>query len=174
MKHIFLLCIFFLSFSSLANNEEWSSDTSVSANVYVGTYYNEALDDIGFELGVGIPFGYQYIQQQVKFSVSIHEARSDYYNNDFYESVSASYHVGIGDILMPQFGIGLMLGNTMHCDEEDDLFTCNEDYIAAIYPEASVTLKLGNLHFVPFVRRYFDTTESDASNSVGLMIQLSF
>ncbi len=84
-------------------------------------------------------------------------------------SFSGYYHLNF-KYINPYLGAGVFFGDTYHCtDKEKEDEGCQEDLVAAIYPEIGVAFNLGELHIYPFVRRYNFGEENTYGLNLGLV-----
>ena len=104
-----------------------------------------------------------------------YESLNDYNTPHTFEGLNIGILANLGDsIFQPRAGIGAYAGNTFKCSSwrekiEENETRCEEDYIAALYPEVGVLFGIGKLRVYPFARRYFDTTSgSSATNAYGI------
>ena len=76
----------------------------------------------------------------------------------------------------PHLGLGFFIGDTFNCSNaEEQLGTCEEETVAAIYPEIGIAFNLSPLRIYPFARRYFDTNDHTGhTNAYGIHLGLKF
>lgn len=80
------------------------------------------------------------------------------------------------DVIKPKLGLGIFIGDTPECSEEEELLAeladpddCERKTVTAAYPEIGVLFGVGKLRLYPFARRYFDSTSgSSPINAYGI------
>lgn len=91
---------------------------------------------------------------------------------DFFQNISYThyYHFNL-KYFSPYFGLGVVLGSTDKCtDEEEENDECEENGSASIYPEAGLQIRTNNFTILPFIRRY----DFNNHNTYGLSIGRNF
>jgi hypothetical protein len=70
----------------------------------------------------------------------------------------------------PYLGLGLFLGDTYHCTEEEKAEDeCREDGVIAVYPEVGVAFNLVDIQIYPFARLYNFGDDTTYGLNLGLI-----
>jgi hypothetical protein len=151
----------FLTNITLANSDERGG------SAYIGGFKEDGGERSGAELSF---MGEPSDKMASKFSVVLYSGKNNEEIEDKFGGLSLSYYYHLNQkYINPYFGIGLFLGRTFNCtEEEEEEGDCLEDYAAITYPEVGILVKLGELHIYPFVRRY----DFGKENTYGFNLKL--
>ncbi len=145
---------------ALANSDERRG------SLYIGGFKEDGGARSGVELSLS---GELSNKMANRVSVVLYTGENTEEIEDNFEGLSLSYYYHLNQkYINPYFGIGLFLGRTFNCTEEEEERDCLEDYTAITYPEIGILVKLGELHIYPFVRRY----DFGNVNTYGLNLKL--
>ena len=127
-------------------------------------------DYFGGRLSASLYAGGNNINQDYQYT------GTDYESNELYGGFSGFAFVHMGQVINPYIGLGVYLGETLHCSSsEEESGRCVEEPIAAIYPEFGVEFNIDILQVSPYIRRYFDSSDSNKSGNVyGINFGLKF
>lgn len=97
-------------------------------------------------------------------------------SSDLYAGFSGFGYIHTGQDINPYIGLGIFIGETLNCtDEEEESNYCSEEMTAALYPELGIKLNIENIQVTPYIRRYFDTSDSRKSGNVyGINFGIAF
>ena len=132
---------------ALVNSDERDGST------YIGGFKEDGGERSGVELSF---MGEPSDRLASKFSFVLYTGKNNEEIEDKFGGFSLSHYYHLNQkYISPYFGVGLFLGRTFNCtEEEEEEGDCLEDYTAITYPEVGILIKLGELHLYPFVRRY--------------------
>lgn len=92
---------------------------------------------------------------------------NEYESGELYAGFSGFGYVHMGQDINPYLGVGVFIGETLNCtDEQEEFENCSEEMTAALYPELGLELNIENIQVTPYIRRYFDTSDSRKSGNV--------
>lgn len=120
---------------------------------YIGGFEEDGGERSGVEFsGMGQPSD----KMASKFSLVLYTGKNNQEIEDHFGGISLSYYYHLNQkYVNPYFGMGVFLGRTFNCtDEEEEEGSCQEDYTAIAYPEIGFLIKLGELKIYPFIRRF--------------------
>lgn len=147
---------------------------------YTGGIFNSPTTDRrGLELGITIPVEGKTFDNYVNASAVLYVANLDEFGEDLFGGFSASWQLSASTPVSPYVGAGVYLGRTFYrCDSyEDDYYYddyCDDNLVAAAYPEIGIRLKQKKVLISLYGRRYFDTSDTPVSNAYGVSISLRF
>mgnify|MGYP000075084559 CR=1 FL=1 len=128
------------------------------AYISVGSFSEEQGDRSGLEISSMLNTSKRYAG---KISGVLFSGRNEDNLMDLFSGFSYTAYLHFNQKhINPNFGIGLFIGDTFHCDNEDqeeginEEDKCQEEMIIAIYPEIGLAINLETLHIYPFIRRY--------------------
>lgn len=189
LKFIFLLPLLLLPLQSNAKNESATYligafnepegersglELSVSGKGdYLGGRFSLSLYSGGnnttttYEQTVNVNGGYPYYENTI---IDVYES------NETYAGISGFAFIHINQPINPYLGVGLFLGKTQSCTSYEEQYEdCLEDPILAIYPELGVEFNILRVQITPYIRRYFDTSDSRKSGNIyGINVGLNF
>ncbi len=148
---------------------------------YTGGIFNSPTTDRrGLELGVTIPIEGKVFDNYVKAGAVLYVANLDDFGEDLFGGFSASWQISASMPVSPYIGAGVYLGRSVtRCNDYEDEYYygdgyCDDNLIAAAYPEVGVRLKEGKVIVALYGRRYFDTSNTPVSNAYGVSLSLRF
>ena len=160
MRLILSLIFAFFILTSTAQADSPSKKGFVSASVFNEANGNHS----GLELSL-LAKSSSYFATRIsgvlyseKEAIKVHDIYGGF-------SATAYFHPNL-QYLNPYLGLGLFVGDTFNCSDNDEKDgTCNEDIVLAAYPEFGIGINIGKLHVFPFIRRYFDTNSHASTTS---------
>lgn len=173
VKLIIFIALFISSGLSNAENESSSPLSQISGNLVniyltLGGFSEDEGDRAGLEMSGLMNTSSSHAS---RISGVLYSGRNDDKIIDLFSGFSFTryYHLN-GDVITPYFGLGLFIGDTFNCSDEDAEKDCEEDFVFTVYPEVALAINVGNLHIFPYIRRY----NFIGHNSYGLNIGLKF
>lgn len=162
------LALLTLSTSSLARQS--------SPLFSIGAFNEPQGDRAGLEIaisGKGDYFGARLSGTLYKGGNNV---KNGYESNEFYAGFSGFGFVHMGQDINPYLGLGVFVGETLHCTSDEEEFeNCVEETSAAIFPELGIEFNIQSVQITPYIRRYFDTSDSRNSGNVyGINFGISF
>lgn len=180
---ITLLCLAMNSYSEVAltndqrsrsectkinSNNQKLPDSCLRGSLSVGAFYQEHRVHAGLEASIM----FDHVENQaskISLGLSIQDKKGIL---DFFRNISYThyYHFNLENF-NPYLGVGVVLGSTDKCtDEEEENDECEETGSASIYPEIGLQIRTNNFTILPFVRRY----DFNDHNTFGLSIGRNF
>lgn len=163
-----LLAIFVLLFVSQANALGERGYASFSAyqvpsedySVVELTYMGEFTDALALKVGAAFYDGAPVLEGR----------------DDFVGVTAAAYFHFDQEYVNPYIGAGVFFGRTYNCSEyERESFNCEDEPVAAIYPELGVSIKFHRFQIYPYLRRNFSSNnDGEASNVRGVALGYEF
>jgi len=97
-------------------------------------------------------------------------------SNELYLGFSGFAFVHTGQVINPYLGVGFFIGKTQHCTSHEEEFEgCIDEPVLAVYPEMGIEFNIINIQITPYIRRYYDTSDSDKSANVyGINLGMRF
>jgi len=144
-------------------------------------------DYIGFRTSLVLYSGGNNVKTASTKSYSFSDGNDDFYlkdkivtteyeTNETYLGLSGFFFVHTGQLINPYLGLGVFIGKTQHCTDNEELYEdCLENYAAAVYPEFGIEFNIVKVQIIPYIRRYLDTSDSRTSGNIyGINIGMSF
>ena len=97
-------------------------------------------------------------------------------SNELYLGFSGFAFIHLEQLINPYLGLGFFIGKTQYCTSREEQFErCTDDAALAIYPEVGIGLNIKSIQITPYIRRYYDTSDSRKSDNVyGINFGLNF
>ena len=101
---------------------------------------------------------------------------TEYERNELYLGFSGFAFVHLDQLINPYLGVGFFIGKTQNCTSHEEEFEgCTNDPVLAVYPEFGIEFNIQSVQITPYIRRYFDTSDSRKSGNVyGINFGISF
>jgi hypothetical protein len=101
---------------------------------------------------------------------------TEYESNELYLGFSGFAFIHLEQLINPYLGLGFFIGKTQYCTSHEEQFErCTDDAALAIYPEVGIELNIKSIQITPYIRRYYDTSDSRKSDNVyGINFGLQF
>ena len=117
-----------------------------------------------------------YFSAEGHFYPEGHRTTTEYESNDLYLGFSGFAFVHLDQLINPYLGVGFFIGKTQNCTSHEEEFEgCIDDPALAVYPEFGIELNIENIQITPYIRRYYDTSDSHKSGNVyGINFGLRF
>ncbi|TYK66382.1 hypothetical protein [Colwellia echini] len=91
------------------------------------------------------------------------------------------FFVHTGQLINPYLGLGIFIGKTQNCTDEEEQFEgCIDSFTTALYPEFGVEFNILKFQITPYIRRYYirryiETSDSRTSGNVyGINIGMGY
>ncbi|GAW95395.1 MULTISPECIES: hypothetical protein [Colwellia] len=92
---------------------------------------------------------------------------TEFESNELYLGFSGFAFVHLDQLINPYLGLGFFIGKTQHCTSHEEEFeNCTDDPVLAVYPEFGIELNIESIQITPYIRRYYDTSDSHKSGNV--------
>lgn len=101
---------------------------------------------------------------------------TEYESNELYLGFSGFAFVHFGQLINPYLGLGFFIGETQNCTSHEEEFEdCTDSPALAVYPEFGIEFNIQSIQITPYIRRYYDTSDSHRSGNVyGINFGMSF
>ncbi len=138
-----------------------------SAFMSVGSFLEEGGERSGAEISIIVSSAKTFA---TRFSGVLYIGRNDNEIKDLFGGFSMTGYFHLNQpYINPYLGLGLFLGDTYHCTEEEkEEDECREDVVAAIYPEVGVAINVASIQIYPFARLYNFGDDATYGLNLGL------
>lgn len=101
---------------------------------------------------------------------------TEYESNELYLGFSGFAFIHLDQLINPYLGVGFFIGETQNCTTHEEEFEdCTDNTSLAVYPEFGIELNIESIQITPYIRRYYDTSDSYKSGNVyGINFGLRF
>jgi hypothetical protein len=173
LKLILFISLLISSGLSIADSERSSALSQISGSLVktyltLGGFAEDEGDRSGLEISGLMNTSNNHAN---RISGVLYSGRNDDKIMDLFSGFSFTrYHHLNDDFINPYFGLGLFIGDTFNCSDDDAEKDCEEDFVFTVYPEVALAINVGNLHIFPYIRRY----NFIGHNSYGLNVGFKF